>query len=467
MPFERWTSRAARELVHRVLAREVPVHTVPADGDDHWAQDLLLQWLRGLEGRKRQQPSTRRIAAAARQATRELQTFARNMTPTQDALHRLEQPGFAGRREDLVRVLADPYGDELRRWRKRTGRATDLRGANLAGLNLGSLDFTKARLRGADLSGAVARVASFVEADLRDCWLRHTDFSHSDLRRAKLSRAKLMEAMLVDADLRGADLRETELLGTMMNGAKLQGANLSGAIVWGVSTWDIKTDEDTRQHGLIIAPGITADPNEWDPARLRRSSWTVPADDLEVAHFISMLVANPTIGRVVNAAADKIALLLGRFTGRERKVLEVLQDAMPEYGYVPLVFDFAEPDNRDTIETVSVLAGLSSFVIANLSRPRSTPLEAQLIIPTIAVPFVPIVRQGERPFSMFAALERKYPWVLSVVAYTDERDLRHKLRTRVVEPAERKGLELRRKKHPDAVLPAMRRSAAVARLRRR
>jgi hypothetical protein len=143
-------------------------------------------------------------------------------------------------------------------------------------------------------------------------------------------------------------------------------------------------------------------------------------------------------------------LLLGRFIGRERRVLDVLLEALPRFGLVPVVFDFEQPEDRDTIETVAILAGLSSFVIANLSKPRSTPLEAHLVIPAIAVPFVPIIRKGERPFSMFTALQRKYPWVLPTVTYHSEKSLIRNLRRSVIQPATKLAKEIRRLKHPRA-----------------
>jgi hypothetical protein len=115
---------------------------------------------------------------------------------------------------------------------------------------------------------------------------------------------------------------------------------------------------------------------------------------------------------------------------------------------VPIVFDFDEPNNRDTIETVAVLAGLSHFIVADLSRPRSTPLEAHLVIPTIAVPFAPILHVDESPFPMFTALERKYPWVLPIVHYRSPKDVVSRLKKEIVDPAEKKAECLRYLKHP-------------------
>lgn len=169
---------------------------------------------------------------------------------------------------------------------------------------------------------------------------------------------------------------------------------------------------------------------------------------IEVVPFVSLLIDNPKIGHVINAAADKVVLLLGRFRDHEQCVLNAIKEALPSFGYVPVVFDFDEPENRDTIETVAVLAGISNFVIADLSRPRSAALEAHLVIPAIAVPFVPIIHKREQPFSMFTALQRKYPWVLRTVQYRDEKDLMRKLKRRVIRPAELKAATIRRLKHP-------------------
>src|SRR5688572_24327955 len=139
MTVERWTSQRARALVSRVLAREVPVHSVVEAGAESWARDLLLQWLRNLWRRRSARPGAGEIARAADQAVEELAVFARNATPASGILHRLDHPGFGGSRQALVATLADDWGGELRRWRRRSGRPPDLRGAKLDGLILGHL----------------------------------------------------------------------------------------------------------------------------------------------------------------------------------------------------------------------------------------------------------------------------------------------------------------------------------------
>jgi hypothetical protein len=55
---------------------------------------------------------------------------------------------------------------------------------------------------------------------------------------------------------------------------------------------------------------------------------------------------------------------------------------------------------------------------ADITNPASSPLELQAIMPDYMIPFVPIIQQGEKPFSMFQDLNQKYgAWVLKVLEY--------------------------------------------------
>lgn len=73
-------------------------------------------------------------------------------------------------------------------------------------------------------------------------------------------------------------------------------------------------------------------------------------------------------------------LILGRFTERT-PVLDGLRTRLRELGFAPIVFDFERPTSKDLTETVQILAGLSAFIIADLTAPRSAPHEAQAVIP--------------------------------------------------------------------------------------
>jgi hypothetical protein len=91
-------------------------------------------------------------------------------------------------------------------------------------------------------------------------------------------------------------------------------------------------------------------------------------------------------------------------------------------GYVPVLFDFEGPESRDVTETVSTLAHLSRFVVADLTEPRSVPQELATIVPHMpSVPILPIIAEGHRPYGMFEHFAR-YPWVRPILVYSERGD---------------------------------------------
>ena len=446
--FKRWSSRPGLEYLGRLLkggskAEGLWRELAAARG---WEASFISRVMWRPEYKKGTAASLRRLAG-------ELDILrAGHVNP--DHLERLDSPEkdrFYGKREHYVRLIAfHEYPEKWNQWRK--GKIPDLRGANLTNLDLRYVDLSKTLLRKANLAGAVVRTGNLEGADMRACNCRHTDFSWANLNHADLRGAILLEALLSDATLIHADLREASLIATFMNRTDLSGADLRKAKVWGVSSWDIIRDSKTKEQGLQMIPDLdptdyAIDPEFYDKRLKKYSDSSVRVDDLDVAYFVSLLLKNPKISRIIDGAANCTVLLLGRFVGKEAKVLDVLKEELPKYGYVPVVFDFEGPENRDTIETVAILAGLSSFVISNLSAPRSTPLEAHVIIPSIAVPFVPIVRESEKEFSMFEPLRRKYPWVQPTVTYRSEAQLARKLKDEIIERARVAGTQLRLAKH--------------------
>ena len=79
-------------------------------------------------------------------------------------------------------------------------------------------------------------------------------------------------------------------------------------------------------------------------------------------------------------------------------------DELRKRDYLPIVFNFDKPETKDFTETVRLLAGLSKFVIADITNPKSAPLELQATVPEIMVPFRPIIEEGEKPFAMLQDL---------------------------------------------------------------
>jgi hypothetical protein len=115
--------------------------------------------------------------------------------------------------------------------------------------------------------------------------------------------------------------------------------------------------------------------------------------------------------------------------------------------YVPIVFNFDKPETKDFTETVRLLAGLSKFVIADITNPKSSPLELQATIPEIMVPLQPIIQKGEKPFAMLQDLWIKHrDWVFEPIRYSSVDRLVETMDAEIIDPAEARFAELVKRK---------------------
>jgi hypothetical protein len=122
----------------------------------------------------------------------------------------------------------------------------------------------------------------------------------------------------------------------------------------------------------------------------------ITVDNIEIAQFVYLLLHNEKIRDVIDTVGKKGVLLLGRFTEGRLAVLERLRDELRKRGYLPIVFNFDKPETKTFTETNRVLAGLSRFVIADVTDPQSVPAELQAVVPTVMVPFLPIIEKGKK-----------------------------------------------------------------------
>ena len=347
-------------------------------------------------------------------------------------------------RQDLA--LLKQGVDVWNNWRKENpGVNPNLSGAALSGTDLRGAHLRESNLSGVDLRGANLREANLRGANLCRANLREVNFCRANLREANLTEATLtmavfLEANLTGTDLRGADLYRADLRGANLCRANLRGAtlvrtnfaraNLDSCFIYGISAWGVNL-EQTIQSNLVITP-----PNE--PR--------ITVDNLEVAQFVYLLLNNQKIRDVINTIGKKGVLILGRFTER-KNVLEAIRDGLRKRGYLPIVFDFERPSQRDFTETVMTLAGMCLFIIADITKPKSVPLELQAMVPNYMIPFVPIIEEGEQPFSMFQDLWQKHrDWVLDPLRYNSVTELVDFLDPAVIAPAKRRRDELEARK---------------------
>jgi hypothetical protein len=115
-------------------------------------------------------------------------------------------------------------------------------------------------------------------------------------------------------------------------------------------------------------------------------------DDLRVALFADLFLSNHlNLGSLIEIGAKKACSYWGSSARSRNAFLDAIHDKLKSIGYSPIVFDVERPPDRDFTETVLVLAGISLFVIADLTSPRSVPLELRATIPNFMIPFVPII----------------------------------------------------------------------------
>ncbi len=323
----------------------------------------------------------------------------------------------------------------------------NLEGADLYGANLIFANLASARLKNAYLLNA-----KLVGADLRSAYLTGADLSLVDLRYANLSRASLTSANLhgaglEDTNLSGASLRSANLENAYLRNANLNGANLEYAQlsntkldgasfrncrIYGISAWGIK-GEPKDQYDLFLS---LFDEAFW------LGTPDITVDNLEVAQFIHILLNSEKIRNVIDTITTKTVLILGRFTDERKVVLDAIRNGLRQYDYLPILFDFQKPVHRDLAETVSTLAHLSRFVIADITDPRSVPAELAHVVEMLpSVPVQPLMLRTDYEYSLFDHIKRK-DQVLDLYLYDDQDMLISNLKEKVIDPAEKKAREL-------------------------
>ncbi len=307
----------------------------------------------------------------------------------------------------------------------------NLMGAKLGGAHLEKADLTRVDLSIADLSGAFMGDANLSGANLSGAklsgaYLVGANLSGADLSGAHLDGADLCRADFIDTDLTRAILPGANLRKAVLVRTNLTNANIEGCHVYGIAAWALKLD-GTKQSKLVIT-------DEGEPV--------VEVDELDVAQFIYLLLNNQKIRNVISTIGQKAVLILGRFSPERKEILDAIADQLRQKGFLPMMFDFEKSTERDFTETIKILAGLSLFIIADITNPKSNPLELQAILPDYMIPLVPIIHQGEAPFAMFVDLQNKYRWVLDVLVYDTKEKLLAVLEKAIIKRALSKHNEL-------------------------
>ena len=302
----------------------------------------------------------------------------------------------------------------------------DLSYSDLRDANLHSADFRRAKLTMAFLQNTNLEAAILIEADCTKA-----NFSKGDLSESDLSGANLSEAILIGANLSRANVSEGNLQGANLKTAilsetNLENANITNCLIYGISAWDVQL-QGAIQNNLVITP--TDQP-------------TITVDNLKLAQFLYLLLNQKEVRNIIDMFSKKTVLILGRFTAQRKVMLDALQDALRTHGYLPIMFDFEKPTSRDITETVSTLAHLARFVIADITDAKGIHQELMTIVPNLpSVPVQPLILTSQHEYGMFEYFTR-FPWVLPLYRYKDQASLLQSLEEKVIAPAEQKVIEI-------------------------
>ena len=343
-----------------------------------------------------------------------------------------------------ITILGPRFCNAPRQWEKVSDAVLAPHG--LARVDLHQADLSRVLIEGVDLSHANLRHASLYAANITDTLLMKANLRHSIVVHALIINSSLAGVNLADADLSSVSMYKVNLNGCKLPSAdlsyasmvrvSLHNATLDGCYVYGVSAWDLDLDR-ARQSNLVI----TERPLPPMPGMLSDAP-VITVDNLEIAQFIYLLLNNQKLRDIIDTITSKVVLILGRFTSERKVVLDALRDDLRKRNYTPVVFDFTKPASRDTVETVSTLAHMARFIIADITDAKSVLQELQAVVPHLpSVPVQPLLLDSQQEPGMFDHIKRRES-VLEPYLYTDIDSLLRSLATSVIDPIEAKVKEL-------------------------
>lgn len=174
--------------------------------------------------------------------------------------------------------------------------------------------------------------------------------------------------------------------------------------------------------------------------RRQREARKARAVTVHDAQAASGIQDGASLQRMLSDVAARTVLILGRFTDKRKAVLDDIRRQLAglSHKYLPVIFDYDKPRERDLIETIVGLAAVSRFVIADLSDPKSIPAELQAIVPMFpSLPVVPIIEGAQREYPVSDHILRRESVHGPVVRYRNRKHLAGILEAEVIAPAER------------------------------
>lgn len=280
----------------------------------------------------------------------------------------------------------------------------DFSGMDLSGVTVYKAFAEGLNLRGARIVGARFEEGDFSRADFCDATIRDTVFNKTILTGAHFDGATIVNSNLNRVNLVGASFNVREITET---------------VVYGISAWDLDISDDARQSKLVIERTY-----ELFSDLIERGEVPLMVPNIELAQFVHYLSNHKKVRDTLNVLNDRGVLLLGRFKDGGLERLYAMREWFQERGYMAMIFDFERPHNLSLTETVVTMAGLSKFIVVDLSG-ASVPAELQAILTQVKKPVL--------AFGSFYALFPDLADQVRVIVVEDGVDLATGLEARVPE----------------------------------
>ena len=256
------------------------------------------------------------------------------------------------------------------------------------------INFNEMNLSGVSIFGAFAEGLNLRGSVFEDAHFEEGDFSRANFSGAKFRNTKFNKTILTGANFDGATFVNCNLNRVNLVGASFNVKEITETVVYGIAAWDLQTSDDMKQSKLVIERTY-----ELYSDLIRQGKIPLMVDDIELAQFVYYLSNHKKMRDALNILNDKGVLLLGRFKDGGLERLYSIREWFQSKGYMPMIFDFERPDNLSLTETVVTMAGLSKFVVVDLSG-SSVPAELQAILSQIKKP---VLAFGD-PFALFPDL---------------------------------------------------------------
>lgn len=327
---------------------------------------------------------------------------------------------------------------------------------DLSGIELRNIDLSQYYLSYSNLSGTVFSGVKFDDTKLIGCELQNSKFINCDGTNTFLSRSDLfnteintctflapvaagtkfhncniIHSDIFHANFISAEFNSAVILDTYLNYSTFAKSNLTKCLlkechIYGINTWDI-IGEPTQEN-LIVSergPGLSL-------------------DNIKVAQFLYLMIENSELRNIIDTITSKVVLILGRFYTERKEVLDAIKAELKKKGFVPVIFDFVNAENRNLTETIKLLGAMSSFIVADITDAKSIPQELSHIVPFhSSIPVVPIIQSDQKEYAMMESFY-KYPWVLKLYEYENKVKLIEVIDSQIIGAALKKMDELKK-----------------------